>query len=105
MKGFFLIIVIMFSLTGCAVSTSSSNKIPITFAGEGSYQQLQEDRFECLKVASNREEKISGDTDSIEGVSEMTCSRDMFRACLAAKGWKRVYDGSGVGVATVVRCR
>ena len=111
MKLFSFIFIICF-LAGCELTTNdcgfgSGNFLscPTTYRGEGSYQQLQDDRFECLKMSYNRVEQISGNSSGISGSSQMGCSIDMFKMCLASKGWKRVYDGSGVGIATTVSCK
>ena len=92
-------------LVGCAVA-------PITYVGDGSYAQLQTDRYECAQETSTRTDTISGASSSsslganagVSGNSSVSCSTQMFVACLGARGWKRVYDGSGVGVANAIRC-
>tara|TARA_Y100001970_G_C14033202_1_gene749699 strand:- start:419 stop:757 length:339 start_codon:yes stop_codon:yes gene_type:complete len=82
---------------------------PITFNGAGSYQQLQNDRYQCLKETTQRYSAISGlaDTSSsyVRGKSEVLPNCSAFNACLGAKGWKRNYRGTGIPVATEIKCK
>ena len=89
-------------LSGCTT-------FPVTYSGDGTYQQLQEDRFECLKQATGGERTaIYGSSNSsgavISGNTTQNCDGNLWRSCLASEGWKREYDGSGVEVATIVVC-
>ena len=83
---------------------------PITFVGDGSYQKLQEDRYECANESSNRVSVVSGSSSEVTvnavriGSSKLMIDCSLFRACLAARGWKLVDDGSGTPVATVIHC-
>jgi len=81
----------------------------ITYSGDGTYKQLQVDRFECLKLATGGERtSMYGSSNSsgavISSNTTQNCDADLWRSCLASKGWTREYDGSGVEIATAIQC-
>ena len=101
---FIIISVVGFLLISCTPYVP----VPITYDGKGSYEQLQKDRYQCLKDNLQRFGNLAGSSanygSGVSATSRVGVSCSTHSACLAAKGWKRNTKGTGTPITSVIKC-
>ena len=95
MRNFYLSVLVIF-ISGCVAPS---------YDEDGGYAKLQQDRMDCLMLArGGQKASLRASGGEVVASSGASCSNDMFLSCLAAKGWRRNYEGTGTAVAVGISC-
>lgn len=115
MKKILILISVAILFVGCETTLNAIDDLAeyygpkaTTYDGQGSYQQLQTDRYKCAIETVTDTTAVAGRSNqygaNVSGSSTQRPNCGLFQACLGAKGWTRNYAGTGTAIANTILC-